>query len=767
VLLQAALEYQSKGFAPIPVDLDKKPLIAWKSYQEKQPTKEEVEKWFNECDCKGIALLTGKTYGFIVFDVERAGLGGIEGLEFPKTTVAISGGSGKHFYFAYPPDVRIGNYARVMPDCDIRGDGGYIIVCPSLHKSGNQYQWETPLDKGNLNTPPSWLFDLLNKKKIPFDINRTTKQGERNSVAAQAAGTFLVKYQDQQYAREMLKKWNDKKCEPPLSEKELETIFTSILNRHMKQLHAENLLQSVDDVEAPMPNKASKSKVARAINLVMFECGDGFFIDQNNEVNVRIKIRDHYEVIACKSSDFKELVSSWFFKDEKEILKKEEVNHIIGIISCQAKEVNTKQIELHVRVANLEDKFYYDLANSEWDSVEVERDEWNIIKPATPIFRRYRHQKAQVTPANEENDIRLILKYINLKKQYQVLLFLVFLVSSFIPSIPHVIAIVYGPQGSAKTTFSKILKLIIDPSEILNFTFPKDEAELIQQLYHHWFVTYDNISYLHEWASNSLCRSVTGAGMSKRKLYTDDEDVYYSFQRVMLLNGINLASTKPDVMDRSIIFELDRISETERRTEKEIWGQFQEDLPKILGGIFDVLAKAKSYYSSVKLMKKPRMADFAEWGVAISTAMGYSQQEFENALLKNGAEQNDVILADDSVASAIIEFMKDKPTWEGTLTELFNSICIKENKKISNMPKGANSLSRRLNIVKSNLVNSGIVIENLKDTDGKRGRFIKIVSSICKEPSLQSLSSLEEKTSDDGDDRDDMSAQDLIGDDLG
>ena len=56
-----------------------------------------------------------------------------------------------------------------------------------------------------------------------------------------------------------------------------------------------------------------------------------------------------------------------------------------------------------------------------------------------------------------------------------------------------------------------------------------------------------------------LCRAVTGSSFSKRALWTNDEDFYYNFKRNLGINGIDLAATKADLLDRSILMETERI----------------------------------------------------------------------------------------------------------------------------------------------------------------------------------------------------------------
>jgi hypothetical protein len=370
--------------------------------------------------------------------------------------------------------------------------------------------------------------------------------------------------------------------------------------------------------------------------------------------------------------------------------------------------------------------------------------------PDQPVFRRLSHQQRQVRPS-KNGDIRKLLDYINIVKPEHQLLFLVYVVSCFIEDIPHPIAIFHGPQGTAKSTSCRILKRIIDPSKIDVLSFPKNETELVQQLSHHWLLAYDNVSLLPDWASDALCRAVTGGGFSKRELYTDDEDVIYYFRRCIVLNGINLASNKPDVLDRSLLFALEPIDPAKRRTENELWKNFEQDLPVILGGILDSLSKALQILPTVKLVGFPRMADFAEKGCAIATALGYTQDEFERAYAANRNEHNESVVQEDIVASAIVKFMEDKNVWDDHPQALYDDLlAMYGERRPKNFPADHTRLSRHLNTITSNLSAVGLQIESYKDSKGKRGRYIKITNANkpASQPSLDFDHVLSEATND-------------------
>jgi len=187
---------------------------------------------------------------------------------------------------------------------------------------------------------------------------------------------------------------------------------------------------------------------------------------------------------------------------------------------------------------------------------------------------RYNHLTPQVEPFSQIADTDSIdskmfdvfTTLFNVKKKDQdnTLLLKCYIISLFIPDIPKPVLVLHGEQGGAKSTFQELIKMLVDPSTTQTFTFPRDSNEFIQQLSHNYIVYYDNVSVIQDWVSDLLCRAVTGSSFSKRALWTNDEDVYYNFKRNLGINGIDLAATKADLLDRSILMETDRIDKADR-----------------------------------------------------------------------------------------------------------------------------------------------------------------------------------------------------------
>ena len=368
--------------------------------------------------------------------------------------------------------------------------------------------------------------------------------------------------------------------------------------------------------------------------------------------------------------------------------------------------------KIHNRFAWNNNDLWYDLTNEAWQAIKINSQGWEIIDNPPILFKRYSHNRPQIIPAIN-GDAQLILNYVNIQDKQQQLLLMVFLISCFIPDIAHVVLVIFGSQGSAKSTLSKLLRRIIDPSVIEVSSIPDTHKELVQTLAHHAFLFFDNVSYISETTSDILCKAVTGSGFPKRELYSDDEDVIYSFKRCIGINGINLMGTRPDLLERSLLLELHRIDPNNRKQEKELMIGFEKEIPLILGGVLDVLVKAIQIKSSVQIKSLPRMADFAVWGCAISRALGYTESDFLDAYHVNISKQTETVLNENIVATAIMSFMDERNSWTGTATGLLGELT--NHAKFQNIdtyekywPKASNTLARRLNELKVNLKEVGI-----------------------------------------------------------
>ncbi|MFQ5674049.1 MAG: bifunctional DNA primase/polymerase [Nitrospinales bacterium] len=200
-----------------------------------------IRQWFAQWPNANIAIRTGPESGLAVLDIDAKSFGheSIDALQrefgnLPDTLTAQTGGGGRHYFFRYP-DCGFKNTAgKIAPGIDTRGDGGYVVVSPSIHASGRQYSWQDS-EPGEIELAevPSWLLVKLSQKaetqknaegngggKIP--------QGGRNEALTRMAGKMRHDGFEQSAIEAALVEHNIGKCKPPLPGEEVKKIAASI-----------------------------------------------------------------------------------------------------------------------------------------------------------------------------------------------------------------------------------------------------------------------------------------------------------------------------------------------------------------------------------------------------------------------------------------------------------------------------------------------------------------------------------------------------------
>jgi len=465
----------------------------------------------------------------------------------------------------------------------------------------------------------------------------------------------------------------------------------------------------------------SSKKPSQADKLVQLclEHSPLLFHDEHKTPYARIQEGGVNVTLPVRSKPFKTWLANLLWQHEEKAPGTEAIYSAMNVLEAMAV-FKGSQHTLYNRVAPAEDGFWIDMADEKWRAIKVTAEDWKIVDDPPILFKRYSHQLPLVEP-KRGGDPWKFLDFVNVDKEDEAakLTLLCTVISFLIPSIPHVITVLYGIQGSGKTCLFKLIRRLIDPSAVEVLTLPRDERERIQQLDHNWCAFYDNVTSLPSWMSDTLCRAATGGGFTKRELYTDDQDVIYDFKRCVGLNGINIAAQRGDLLDRSLLIGLKDISKEKRRTEKELLNAFKNCEAEILGGFLDTLVKATQIYPSLN-PRLFRMADFTRWGCAIAIALGKTEKDFIDAYETKVKAQIEEAAHASPVATVLLDFMeKRREDWNGTPTELFSALLNHAKKlEISTRqkvwPKAPHVLVRQLNELAPSLKSLGWEVNNTR-----------------------------------------------------
>jgi hypothetical protein len=172
VLLKAALQYAALGWKVFPLR-PKSKTPALKRWPELATSEEKtIREWWEDNPRYNIGIATGKRSGIFVFDIDLPKGGGKSlrrlleeaGEEkLPHTAVQITA-HGNHSFCQHPGFPVKNSTGKIAPGVDIRGDGGYIVVAPSIHPDTEEpYQWREHRDPWSVEIlpGPDWLIEKI------------------------------------------------------------------------------------------------------------------------------------------------------------------------------------------------------------------------------------------------------------------------------------------------------------------------------------------------------------------------------------------------------------------------------------------------------------------------------------------------------------------------------------------------------------------------------------------------------------------------------
>lgn len=243
-MLSFALDYAKKGFAVFPLKADKSPCIA-NGFQKATTDEAQIETWWHTFKNANIGIATGKmSNGICVLDLdldEEKGKNGIKALRdwqdahgvIKPTVCAETGRGGWHIYFRADEEIRC--RIGLLPGVDVRGDGGYVVAPPSLHANGKRYKWKDNLSPDempimNIDDNIRYLLHHDSRQQsLAYISPDRIPEGERNGTIFKFACMMQAKGASDQtiYAATMAE--NAAKCNPPLTDKEVQGIVASAL----------------------------------------------------------------------------------------------------------------------------------------------------------------------------------------------------------------------------------------------------------------------------------------------------------------------------------------------------------------------------------------------------------------------------------------------------------------------------------------------------------------------------------------------------------
>jgi len=481
-----------------------------------------------------------------------------------------------------------------------------------------------------------------------------------------------------------------------------------------------------DDDGKPAKQSTANALIEMAVkhcDLFHDERNDGYAVTTNKGIRRTLKLRGR---------EFRRWLAGLYYAETERAANNEAISTALSVLEAKAT-YDGRMLELSNRFAMREGVIYIDVADDKWRVIKVTAMGWEVMDKPPVLFRRYSHQQALPDPVRG-GKLSDLHRHLAIKSDDDKLLLEAWLVACFYPDVPRPALTFHGPQGASKSTTARIAKSLTDPSLTESIDLGKSPADLAQNLDHHGVPCFDNLTSIPGWAADLLCRAVTGGAFSKRELYSDDSDIILIFLRVLIITGINIPTHAPDLLDRLLLIELERIAPERRMDEATFWAQFNADKPMLFGALLDAIAGALRHLPKVKLDRMPRMADFAKIACAYAEYTGVGAERMLDIIMTHTSRQTQEVLDADPVATAIRDFIQKRGTWTGTAAELL--ALITPASKPDNWPKQANALTRKINVLHATLNECGISVR--RDRAGTSRKMT--LESSAEKSALSSLS---------------------------
>ena len=242
-LYRAAREYIERGWAIIPLRPRGKEPAVKRGLNDWTDNPEQADVWWGAGKYEGrgnpsynVGMTCGQVSGgVVVIDIDEGGMDELRDWqtahgELPETVTSITGSGGRHLFYRVGREVRPSVNEEMH--IDIRGDGSYVVLPPSIHPNGDPYEWGISPDDMEMADADDLVYSFIDHvrptrtdhetgEKERFELPDEIVKG-RNDTLFHYACSLRSKGLDAASIKVLVINANETRCKPPLSMRELE-----------------------------------------------------------------------------------------------------------------------------------------------------------------------------------------------------------------------------------------------------------------------------------------------------------------------------------------------------------------------------------------------------------------------------------------------------------------------------------------------------------------------------------------------------------------
>ena len=475
----------------------------------------------------------------------------------------------------------------------------------------------------------------------------------------------------------------------------------------------------------------SKKETPAQLALRLLE-GVELFHSPDEESYASINVGSHVETYHLSETGFKRFVTKTYWRAAKNTLNNQTLADILSVLDAKAQYDGKKHSTFH-RIARHEDSIYLDLCNDKWEVVEISAEGWKITSTKDCPIKFTRPKGIGALPTPERGgSVDMLRAYIHVPDE-EWLLIASFLLACFKPEGPYPILNLVAEQGSGKSTTAKILKWLVDPTSTMGRLLrisPRDEQAVFIGANNNHVLAFDNLSGIRTWLSDALCILSTGGSYVTRALYTNSEESTLEAMRPVILTGIGDLATKGDLLSRSLIVNLPRLTSRELVSEHMLWEALEATRSKILGALLDAVSLGIRNEDTLEHKVETRLADFELWAVACEPALAVSSTSFSRAYKQSRQTAVEVVLSNSPLPPQISALLRRSGnTWQGTSSELLADLeeyASERTLRQYGWPRNPNQLGKDIDRLAPSLREIDIDVERFRGRGKISARLIQI-----------------------------------------
>lgn len=408
-----------------------------------------------------------------------------------------------------------------------------------------------------------------------------------------------------------------------------------------------------------------------------------------------------------------------------------QLSDAVNVLEGEAAELDPQPVFLRMgRHPDRSDTLVVDMGTETGHCITIGPEGWAIEASSPVVFRRSElmHPMPEPTRGGSLEGLHAL---VNLTDE-EFRLAVGWVVAAYICDIPHPILLVQGEQGTAKSSLVRSLLALVDPQPAADREAPANQREWAIFARASWAFSFDNLTDIPEWLSNSLCKGVTGDAVLQRVLHSDEDIAVFSFQRVIAMTTIAIRSTLAgDLVDRMLLVEPDVLDQ--RLTESQVQRAREAALPDALGGVLDLVAGVLRQLPTVTVENSPRMADFARILAALDQVTGWrTLPTYRTKIATMGMS----LIEGNVFAQALYRLAAgtgepDPGSWEGTAGELLAAlqrICRDHGLAAGELPGDVRAVGRRVREIAPSLRKVGVDVRPLERTTKRRGLRVQRIN---------------------------------------